>query len=127
MYPREDGEWDPHASYHLDGTLHQKSHGNKVMIVKRQPLTATFKGTEHLGIYCGHAEEGLGAECVPAAFTEVFKVAPGVLESNRGAVGIDLVADGSEPEPRFYETWQIVARQRFSRVGQPAVVITILK
>src|SRR4051812_37873457 len=26
MVPRSDGKWDPHTSYHLDGTLHVKSH-----------------------------------------------------------------------------------------------------
>src|SRR5260370_29397493 len=27
MYSRADREWDAHASYHLDGTFHQKSFG----------------------------------------------------------------------------------------------------
>src|SRR5438045_6388127 len=38
----------------LDGTLHQKSCGLKGLVLKRQPITAAFKGSEHLGTYGGH-------------------------------------------------------------------------
>ena len=35
-----DRDWNPHTSYHLDGTLHMKSHDRKVLTPqKRQPLT----------------------------------------------------------------------------------------
>src|SRR5882724_9577726 len=30
MLPRGDGDWDPHTSYHLDGTLQMKSYHRKV-------------------------------------------------------------------------------------------------
>ena len=44
MYPRGDREADPHASYHRDGTFHQKSYGTAwVPGQKRQPLTAAFR------------------------------------------------------------------------------------
>jgi hypothetical protein len=29
MVPRADRGWDPHTSYHVDGTFHAKSHGRK--------------------------------------------------------------------------------------------------
>src|SRR5207302_2052240 len=49
LYPRGDREWDAHASYHRNGTFHQKSHGHVMAAPqKRQPLTGAFKGTEHL-------------------------------------------------------------------------------
>ena len=38
LYPRGNGSWNPHASYHRDGTYHQKSHNLKSMVQKRQPL-----------------------------------------------------------------------------------------
>jgi hypothetical protein len=44
MYPRGDRDWDAHASYHLDGTLHQKTHGKVMGAVKRQSLTSAFRG-----------------------------------------------------------------------------------
>lgn len=53
LYPREP-EMDPHASYHLDGTYHQKSYGTRTGSQKRQPLGGSFKGAEHLGMFGGH-------------------------------------------------------------------------
>jgi hypothetical protein len=58
MYPRPDRDWDAHASYHLDGTLHQKSYGHVGISVKRQPLTEAFRGSEHLGLYRNHSAVG---------------------------------------------------------------------
>jgi len=69
MVPRGDREWDPHTSYHLDGTFHMKSFGHKFdPTPKRQPLTGVFRGTEHLGTYGGHGPKGVGAICNPTAF-----------------------------------------------------------
>src|SRR5262249_18005720 len=122
MYPRGDRDWDAHASYHLDGTLHQKSYG-KIMgaPLKRQPLTAAFKGSEHLGMYGGHGT-GKGATCDPAAFTGVVVVEPGVLGPSHGVVAVDLVGPGCEPA-RFFGT--PIVRQAFPREGRPSIVITI--
>ena len=53
MLPRGDRDWNPHASYHSDGTLHIKSSGDKVIERKNQPLTGTFRGNEDLGSYAG--------------------------------------------------------------------------
>jgi hypothetical protein len=66
MLPRGDRDWDPHMSYHLDGTTHMKSHDRKVLPPrKHQPLTGIFQGSEHLGVYCGQAPKGVGAVCDP--------------------------------------------------------------
>jgi hypothetical protein len=79
QYPRGDREWDAHASYHLDGTLHHKSYGAVVGVPQKcQPLTGAFKGSEHLGVFMGHGASS-GAVCDPAAFTGVVIVEPGVL------------------------------------------------
>ena len=57
MYPRGERDWVAHASYHLDGTLHQKSHGSILGTPKtHQPLTAAFRGSEHLGLYAGSGQ-----------------------------------------------------------------------
>jgi hypothetical protein len=75
--PRGDRDWDAHASYHLDGRLHQKSYGHRLGVpIKHQPLTGTFKGIEYLGIYAGHGTRN-GAVCDPAAFDGVVVVEPG--------------------------------------------------
>jgi len=126
MYPRGDRDWDAHASYHLDGKLHQKSFGHKTLPMQRQPLTGNFKGTEHLGLYGGHGGKSIGAVCDPGMFTGMVTVEPGVLGPKHGIVGIDLIEPGVEPGP-FYDGKEIVTRKVFSREAQPSVVITIAR
>ena len=50
-------KWNPHTSYHLDGTLHMKSHDSKMVAKQCQPLTGPFVGTEDLGYHAGHEPE----------------------------------------------------------------------
>ena len=95
MLPRSEREWDrrnwdPHTSYHLDGTLHMKSYGDKVVERKNQPLTGTFQGTVDLGTYAGHGPKGVGAICDPSKFSGVANVAPGILGPRDGVVKVDL-------------------------------------
>jgi hypothetical protein len=123
MLPRGDQNWDPHTSYHLDGTLHMKSHDRKVLPPqKRQPLTGAFRGSEHLGVYYGHAPKSVGAICDPTAFSGVVEVAPGVLGPRHGGVTVDLVEPGHEPTE--FPWTQIATRQVF-REMLPWVVITV--
>jgi hypothetical protein len=131
MYPRPGGrEWDAHASYHIDGTFHQKSHGRVVGVPqKRQPLTRVFRESEHLGTYGGHGTS-TGAVCDPKAFDGVVMVKPGILGPEQGSVGVDLVEPGYEaewkqgPGQRFYVSG-IHQREVFPRNGRPSVAITI--
>jgi hypothetical protein len=84
--PRGDRRWDIHASYHRDGTLHQKGFGHKSVLSKKlQPLTGTFRGTELLGAYMGYGPKSVGAICHPSAFSGVVEVAPGVLGPAKAA------------------------------------------
>ena len=130
MYPRPDRDWDAHASYHLDGTLHQKSYGHVGISVKRQPLTEAFRGSEHLGLYSGHGPKSTGAVCDPKAFDGVVIVEPGILGPRDGNVGVDLVEPGYEAEwngdmgQRFYLSG-VHQREVFPRNGLPSVVISI--
>jgi hypothetical protein len=120
MMPRGDRNWDAHASYHLDGTFHQKGYGVKLGVPqKRQPLTAAFQGSESLGCYAGHGTKSIGAVCDPAAFTGLVSVEPGILGPRHGSVEIDLVEPGREPEPTE-------RRHIFTRGDRPSVVITVI-
>jgi hypothetical protein len=118
--PRGDRGWDPHASYHLDGTLHQKSFDQKFVSQKRQPLTGAFRGTAHLGAYMGHDPKGVGAICDLTAFSGVVEVAPGVLGPRRGSVIVDLVQPGCQPMP-----CNNVIQHEVFRDSLPQVVIRI--
>jgi len=134
MYPRGDRDWDAHGSYHLNGTFHQKSFGFKVLSQNRQPLTAAFRGSEHLGLYKGHGESS-GAVCDPKAFEGVVIVEPGILGPIHGSVGVDLVEPGYEAtwtrdetaQRHYVELGRVHQRAVFPRVGRPSVIITILR
>jgi len=116
-------DWNPHTSYHLDGTLHIKSYDRRILSAqKRQPLTGTFRGSVDLGVYAGHGPKGVGAICDPTAFSGVVEVAPGVLGPRHGAVKVDLVEPGHEPE-RF--DWAKIVTQQVFRDILPWVVITV--
>jgi hypothetical protein len=122
MVPRGDRDWNPHTSYHRDGTLHMKSYGQKVLPAqKRQPLTGTFRGAVHLGTCAGHGR-GAGAICDPSLFSGVVEVPPGVLGPRHGAVAVDLVEPEHEPMDLF---WERVVAQRTFRDAIPWVVIRV--
>ena len=118
-------EWDGVLARdnHLDGTLHVKSHGHKVLTPQqRQPLTDAFRGTEHLGAWGGYGPKTIGAVCDPTAFCGVLEVGPGVLGPRDGHVTVDLVEPDHEPASFPWTT--IVARQSF-RDTVPWVVLTV--
>jgi hypothetical protein len=119
--PSADRDWNPHTSYHLDGTFHMKSHGRTVHRQKRQPLAGTFRGNEPLGSYAGHGPKGVGAICDPSAFSGVVEVSPGVLGPRHGTVAVDLVAPRCEPMPLF----QPVVQQSIFRDTVPWIVIRV--
>jgi hypothetical protein len=122
MVPRTDQDWDVHTSYHLDGTLHMKSYGYKLgSPQKRQPLTGTFCGTEHLGMFMGHGPKSVGAVCDPAAFSGVIEVAPGVLGPRNGGVMVDLVEPDCEP----LSVPNTIVQQEVFRDTLPWIVIRI--
>jgi len=122
--PRSDRRWNPHTSYHRDGTLHLKGHDHKFFVQQRQPLTGSFRGTEHLGAYAGHGGKGIGAVCDPKDFSGVIEVAPGILGPKHGNVAVDLVAPGGAPMDLMMHDHEEVARQEF-RDAIPHVVIRV--
>ncbi len=123
MIPRANRHWDVHTSYHLDGTLHMKSHGGKVLPPnKRQPLTGVFHGTESLGMFAGYGPTSVGAICDPQAFSGVVELAPGVLGPRDGVIKVDLVEPGCKPTA---DPWIQIVRQEVFRDTHPWIVITV--
>jgi hypothetical protein len=114
--------WDPHNSYHLDGTRHSKSFGRKMASTKLQPLTGTFRGTVPLGAFAGYGPKTVGAICDPTHFTGVVEVASGILGPRHGEVIVDLVEPSHEPI-----TWLNVVQTEIFKDAVPWVVIRIAK
>jgi hypothetical protein len=125
MYPRGDREWEAHASYHLDGTFHQKSYGSVIQRVQRQPLKGVFNGAESLGMYAGHGGKSIGAVCDPSVFTGVVTVPLGILGPRHGFVAVDLVEPGSAGNVEPLYGANTYSRQVFECTGRPSVVITV--
>jgi hypothetical protein len=123
LIPRDSSPWNPHASYHGDGTYHHKSHDMKLGAPqKRQPLQH-FKGTEHLGAFYGH---GAGtAICDPAAFTSVLRVPVGVLQPMRGCVLVDLIEPGAAPAAHHRVPGLQIVKEETYRDCLPWVVVAI--
>lgn len=122
MIPRGAEGWDPHTSYHRDGTLHAKSYGQKFPSMgKRQPVNA-FKGAEPLGYYAGHAPRSEGAVCDAGAFSGVVEIPPGLLGPRHGGVTVDLVEPGQEPREH---PWAEIYRRVAFKDAVPWVVITV--
>jgi hypothetical protein len=126
LIPRGDREWDPHTTYHRDGTFHAKSYGAKLDTKKRQPLTAGFRGAEHLGGFMGHGPKRVGAMCNPSAYTGVVEVPPGILGPRNGAVVIDLVEPGLEPRRDLIVNAQVILHQTFCEVS-PWLVVRVTR
>lgn len=122
MVPRGDSGWDPHTSYHLDGSMHSKSYGHKFRSPqKQQPWSGVFRGTAHLGAHGGHGPKRVGAVCDPTAFSGIVELAPGVLGPRDGTVLVDLIEPGCEPI-----SWPAqIVRQEVFRDALPWVVIRI--
>ena len=125
MHPVGDRNWDPHTSYHLDGTVHMKSYGGKVTSQKRQPLTGPFHGAVDLGINAGYAPKSLGAVCDPSMFSGSVEVPSGVLGPRHGSVAVAVVESGHAPPDH---TWgYTVFSETVFHDTEPNVVITILQ
>ncbi len=124
MVPRGDRDWDVHSSYHLDGTLHMKNHGRRVLPpMKRQPLTGpAFRGTENLGTFAGSGPKSVGAICTPTAFSGVVEIAPGILGPRDGQITVDLVEPDCQPAAF---PWTKIAQREVFRDILPWVVITV--
>jgi hypothetical protein len=90
---------------------------------KRQPLTGTFQGVEHLGAYKGHGPKHVGAICNPADFSGVVEVPPGVLGPIDGTVLVDLVAPNCEPES--WPFGKLVQQKLFHDIA-PGIMIRVI-
>src|SRR5438132_13229369 len=77
VFPRGEKRWNPHASYHADGTLHQKSYDRKYLARKRpEPTAIAFTETVNL-LTTGIAVDELlsiNDYCDTVTITEVIEI-----------------------------------------------------
>ena len=120
MLPRRDRGWNVHASYHCNGTMHIKAHGDAKTRQKGQKLTTAFRGFQRFVHFSGHGK-ATGEICDPKAFDGVVCVEPGILAPDGGSVAVDLV----EPGHKMKAEPSGPIRRLFPRGPRPSVVITI--
>jgi hypothetical protein len=120
MLPRRDRDWNVHASYHCNGTMHIKSFGAAGSRQKGQALTTAFRGFQRFVHFSGHGK-GIGEVCDPKAFEGVVCAEPGILDPHGGSVAVDLV----EPSYKLKPEPGGPMRRLFRREPRPSVVITI--
>ncbi len=124
MFPRDEPGWDPHASYHRDGRLHQKSNDRKMLVFQRQIPGPGFKGTEQMLTTTLDLESvrAVKARCDRSQFTGVLETPGEILLQGGHTIAVDLTeANGSAlAQPGS----QIVCERRFSD-AIPEVLLTI--
>ena len=121
--PRTDPNWDPHSTYHKDGTSHHKSHRRVLLRKKRQPPTAAFRGTEQIVSQSGFGPKTVGATFDPSCFNGIIEIAPGILGPVHGSVAVDLVEPGFDPLPSGANS-KLVYRETFKE-AIPWLVISV--
>lgn len=102
LIPRDDPDWNPHASYHRSGASLLRSYKGKHVSSQRQEPDASFQGVEtvlSLAIQLGEADLHR-TPCIPDEFTKVFEI-PRVqfLANEHHTLAVDLVEPGKNAAP----------------------------
>ena len=123
--PRDEPDWDPHASYHQDGRRHVKSHDGTYLISQLQRPDEVFRGTE--GLYAMAIQPGevmlLRTQCRPEEFSEVFEIDYAEIpREEHHTLAVDLVEPG-------YSAIPVLGReaivQRIFRDAAPWILVTL--
>jgi hypothetical protein len=126
LLPREEPDWNPHASYHRDGTRHVRSFDGRFLIDQRQPLDAmTFRGVE--GVFALALRPGMvdvpTTPCRAEQFSEVFDLGREQFSvDEQHTLAVDLVEPGHDALAGLGR--EIVAQRRF-REGVPEILVTL--
>ena len=125
LIPRDDPDWDPHASYHQDGQRHVKDRGGKYIAAQRQRLDESFRGAESLfamALPPGQTDR-LKTPCKPEEFSAVFEIdREFFLPEEDHALVVDLVEPGQDV---LTGPWREVVMQRLITDGTPWIVVTL--
>lgn len=118
--------WDPHVSYHTDGSHHVKSFGNRAGTrYMRQPLTSAFAGAEPLSAQSFQPGELHNHPVIsdPSEFTNVFEIPIERLSlSEQYTLALDILAPGAE---RLGGPWQEAVLEHSFKDGVPWIHATL--
>jgi len=125
LFPRDEPGWDPHASYHRDGTRHVRSHGGRYLTEQRQRPDASFRGTE--SVFALAIQPGEPAmfktPCDAAKFADVLAIPRQDLPlDEHHTLAVDLVEPGNDASPL---PWRAMVLQRSFRDTVPWILVTL--
>jgi hypothetical protein len=125
LLPRDEPGWDPHASYHQDGTRHVRSHGRRFLIDHRQTPDETFRGAE--SVFALALQPGevalLRIPCRPTEFSDVFEIGrEHFLPREHHTLAVDLVEPGHHA---LAGPWREVVMQKWFRDTVPWILVTL--
>jgi hypothetical protein len=121
---------DPHSSWHRDGRVHHKSFKGEFMRRRRQPLDASFTGTEpFITTSTTRASAPLLPDCQPGQFSSVIEVPAQALGDAPSGTQVDVQLVGPNTEPTA-PTFEHVLLQRAviadgQPYGQPAIAVFV--
>jgi len=121
--PRNEGQWNPHASWHANGRFHHKTYDYRMAFQQRQRPDASFQGSENMILTPLSADvPTLGAECIREEFDGALVVSVSRLAARQHLVSVDLAEAGHcevvQPGSRLVE-------QHVFNTVIPSVVVTL--
>lgn len=126
LFPRDEPGWNPHASYHHDGTRHVRSHGGRYLVDQRpRPDATTFRGVE--SVFALALPPGdvalIRTPCQTHEFSDVFEIGREHLPLEEShALAVDLVEPG---HGALAGRWREVVTQQSFRDAVPWVLVTL--
>ena len=101
-------KWNPHASYHKDGRLHQKSFHMKTNLQQCQKPDANFKGVVNMMVTDFSAKDlrSVNITCSRESFADVIDIPMADMEDEPRLASIDIVETGGPGLPHPYELMQ---------------------
>ena len=125
LMQRDDPDWDPHASYHQDGTSHVRSYEWTHFETQRQKPDASFRGVET--VFAMAIQPGEAAlykiPCDAGKFNHVFEIP--IEQFPRGehhTLSVDLVEPGKTAAP---EPWKEIVVQKSFQDAAPWILATL--
>lgn len=121
-----EANWDPHASYHTDGTHHLKSFSELLLRpTKRQPLNGNFLGAEPLfaqSFQPGELTKHPVYSGAPA-FADVFRIPADALNpAEPYTLAVDLLSPGAS---RLPGPWVAAVLEHSFRDAEPWIHATL--
>ncbi len=124
FFPRDDGDWNPHASYHRDGRRHQKSHDHRSHVTQRQKPDACFRGTENVLTtpITAEAVRAVKAAWDIGQFSDTFEIPVDALDRGQHDIAIDVVEPGGAA--LWKPSSRVVMEKRFTDAA-PEILVTL--